>query len=101
MKDIAIVYKNPAFSEEQEQRLIYTPDNDIVTSENIEISEKKYRVSNGQIVPYFELAFKDYIQIDSITLGSKCKLKEDDLEEFLKLYDFKSVKIEYSKSTYR
>ena len=36
LKDIAIVYKNPIFCEEQEQRLIYTPDNDIVTSENIE-----------------------------------------------------------------
>lgn len=80
----SIIFKNPAFSEEMEVRLIYTID---IEEEKRAINStskecrKNFYVKRGQIVSFYELDFGDYMQhgvIDSIVLGPKCKMAPDD-----------------------
>ena len=80
----SIIFKNPAFSEELEVRLIYTID---IQEEKRNIyststeCRKNFYVKHGQIVSFYELDFGEYVQkgiIDSIVLGPKCKMAQDD-----------------------
>ena len=109
VKEIASFFKHPSFEEEQEVRIVYSPANNPQMQQNKhlddalkKISEKKYRYSNGQIIPYFEFDFKDNcnLLISEIILGPKCILKKDDLKEFLKSNGFEITKIINSGSPY-
>lgn len=86
----SIIFKNPAFSEEMEVRLIYTVNKDDEKEAiNCTGSEciKNFYVKKEQIVSYYELDFSKYINegvIDSIVLGPKCKMSVDDWD--LKLF---------------
>lgn len=77
----SIIFKNPAFSEEMEVRLIYTVD---IQEEKRDINStcrKNFYVKRGQIVSFYELDFGDYMNdgvIDSIVFGPKCKMAPDD-----------------------
>jgi hypothetical protein len=99
LKESCIFYKHPSFKEEQEVRIVYTPENNIST--NISLSSLKYRYSDNQIIPYYELDFNNHISITKIILGSKCKLNEEDLKKFLQDNDFNDVEIVRSNSPYQ
>jgi len=103
------VFKNPAFEEEKEVRIIHSPlisknpnNNSIFMMGNI--SELKYRVSKKLLTSYFELEFSkenDISPIDEIILGPKCQISKFDIETFLSINNFGQVKIDYSKASYR
>jgi hypothetical protein len=101
LKESATASKHSSFQEEQEVRITYTPKDNSPKDERL--SDKKFRVSNGELIPYYEFEFKknDSLQIKSIILGSKCKLNESDLRDFLKSNEFEEIDIIRSESSYR
>lgn len=80
----SIIFKNPAFAEEMEVRLIYTVDiqeEKRAIKNNLNGCRKNFYVKRGQIVSFYELDFGYYMDdgvIDSIVLGPKCKMAPDD-----------------------
>jgi len=112
IKNDAIGCKHYSFEEEKEFRIVYSPD---IESQKFEankhfdnavkkLSKKDYRVSNNQIIPYYEFDFAtdgNSLLIPKIILGPKCKLQKNDIKEFLKSNGFESIRIEDSKSSYR
>lgn len=109
IKDMASRIKHETFNEEKEIRLVYTPENNFqldidswYDKQLNEISEKKYRLMNKNIVAYYEYDFKCKLEfIDSIILGPKCNLNKKDLKEFLDSNGFNHVVIENSKLSYK
>ncbi|ENZ3704598.1 DUF2971 domain-containing protein [Serratia marcescens] len=106
-------HKNPAFAEEKEKRIIYTPDyNDWINpirQENFDIKKSslssvlggmKHRISDGFLTSYFEYPFPPEA-IKQVVLGPKNKFTESDLKDFLLLKDMRHVEIEHSAATYR
>lgn len=103
VKESAISTKHFSFQEEKEVRIIYTPDDNPQNQARYNISEKKFRCSNKQIIPYFEFSFDSEILaslISQVILGSKCKLKEKDLKDFLNSNGFENTIIQKSESSY-
>ena len=103
LKETAVICKNPSFTEENEVRLIYTPENK-ENEKNVicRLSEKLFRPQNGNIVPYYTFDFKNLDDfLSKIVLGSKCVLNKEDLDEYLRSEGFDNTKIKYSKSSYR
>lgn len=107
------VHKNPAFIEESESRIIYTPDYsswiNSFRQENADVKSEvlssslggmKHRVSDGFLTSYFEYSFPPEA-IKKITLGPKNKFTQSDLNDFLLLKDMRHVEIEHSAATYR
>lgn len=102
--------KNQLFEEEQEVRLIHNPiiiddkDNEKFIFKN-NISDMKFRVAVGNLIPYFELSFSEKIGNTSAILevvkGPKNKFIDKELKIFLSNNDFYKVKINSSKSSYR
>ncbi len=99
------IYKNPAFIEEDEVRLIYTPNiyfnqhNNftMITGSNTEI---KHRVSRNKIISYFEFPFS-IEDVSEIVLAPKCQINKYELMKFLSSTGFINAKITYSGATYR
>ena len=111
LKNDAISVKHSSFQEENELRIVYTPTIPYQENEKNKhldagvkkLSEKKYRTSNNQIIPYYEFDFNatyNSLLIPKIILAPKSKLKEDDIKEFLESNGFKNTKIQKSKSPY-
>ncbi|MBH3122457.1 DUF2971 domain-containing protein [Serratia ureilytica] len=110
----AVQHKNPAFSEENEARLIYRPTYaKWVDPErpfmNLERKKEalldafdglKYRISDGFLTSYFEYPFNS-VAIKKVVLGPRNKFAESDLKDFLLLNDMRHVEIERSSATYR
>lgn len=104
---LSIHIKNPAFSEEKEVRLVY---NHMTTYHNNEkhhikhyanfIQSKNYRISNGNLTSYYEFPILNN-SIKEIVLGPKNKFNEDEVKEFLKMYNLPRVEVEKSKASYR
>ncbi|HAB1348337.1 TPA_asm: DUF2971 domain-containing protein [Salmonella enterica subsp. enterica serovar Enteritidis] len=94
--------KNPAFKEEKEVRLVYqTLDTGRYEyPESSSIKDLKYRISNNQIISYYELGFpKD--AVSELILGPNNKFKESDIVNFLQYNGFEhSIKILKSKASY-
>lgn len=103
LKETAVSCKHPSFKEENETRLIYTPDNKENIDEHItKLSAKLFRAQDDKIVPYYKYKFENLDNfLTEIILGSKCALIKEDLEEYLKLEGFTKTKIDYSSSSYR
>ena len=112
IKNDAIGFKHYSFEEEKEFRIVYSPsieNQEFESNKHLDdavkkLSKKDYRVSNNQIIPYYKFDFAtDYnsLLIPKIILGSKCKLRIDDTQEFLTSNGFESTKIELSESSYR
>jgi hypothetical protein len=102
---IYMTIKNPAFSEECEKRLIYSPlisrdDTKKVISVTNKISDIRHRIGAGFLTSYFELNFPLHA-IKSITLGPRNKFSEDDVGQFLAFNDFYNVSVGCSSATYR
>lgn len=109
-----VMHKNPAFSEENETRLIYRPTYaNWVDPErpfmNLERKKEalldafdglKYRISDGFLTSYFEYPFNP-VAIKKVVLGPRNKFAESDLKDFLLLNDMRHVEIERSSATYR
>ncbi len=101
IKESNILFKNPYFKEEKEVRLIYSPDNNIETDPSITICGRDFRYSDGQIIPYNKICFSPNLPIVNIKLGSKCKLKENNIEDFLATYGFPNTNVDRSNSSYQ
>jgi hypothetical protein len=103
------IYKNPAFAEEKEWRIIHIP---LITG-NIEsnkttvqlaISDIQHRVSAERIVTYFEYDFSKSNEtqpVVDIVLGPKCATSAYDLSLFLTVNGFQNVRPRKSAATYR
>jgi hypothetical protein len=101
LKESATASKHPSFQEEQEVRITYTHEDNFSKDERL--SDKKFRAKNGELIPYYEFDFTrdESLLINNIVLGSKCKLNESDLSDFLKSNGFEDIDIIRSESSYR
>ncbi len=101
--------KNELFKEEQEVRLIHNPkiiddkeNKKFIFEDNL--SEMMFRSVCGNLIPYFELKFKEEIEtpaIIEIIKGPKNKFIDEEAKIFLSNNGFYSVDIKSSKSSYR
>ncbi|MDU9401847.1 DUF2971 domain-containing protein [Pseudomonas sp. zfem004] len=106
---LTTTYKNSAFREESEWRIIHTPM--IMAYQNTSkhafhsgISDIKHRTSNGKIITYFEYDFSSLIKdkiITEIILGPKCAIQNYDLNLFLAMNELEYIQIRRSSATYR
>lgn len=105
---IATTFKNPAFHEEREWRLIHVP---FITDQfqgkttvYVAISEPQHRVANNKLVTYFEYdlgpQFSEGILCD-LVLGPKCEISEHDLSVFLSSVGLHSLPYRKSDASYR
>jgi len=106
---LAAVFKNPAFEEEREWRIVHTP---TITSDrdtnkvNVKngISDMHHRVSNGRLITYFEYGLTTTTceqPIAELVLGPKCAISEHDLKTFLSACGYQRVSYRKSSATYR
>jgi hypothetical protein len=112
--------KNPAFAEEEEVRIFYSPtlyigmdkadiDSTFVEEKDINgyaLQPVKFQVRNNQIVSYTDLVFKNFISeniISEIIIGPSSKVTEDDIFYLLlsNEYDANSIRVLKSEATYR
>lgn len=105
---ISYFCKNPAFSEEQEVRAIYSPpqlmSNIISELSNGIVSNVKYRTSLNNITPYVEIKFpldNAVNPILNIFLGPKCRIDERDMIGFLRSEGYHDFIINKSSASYR
>lgn len=102
LKELASRAKHFDFSEEKEVRLTYIPENPLSDDSDSfrdkslkNISNKMYRSTGTISTPYFEFDFGDNIQfIQTIILGKKCLLSEEDLKKLLNDNGFNKVNIQ-------
>lgn len=89
--------KNPAFSEEQEWRLVS------FSVKQDDDSDLKFRASGDKIIPYFEVKLDDLgVQpISAIVLGPKHQTPRHVIERMLADAGFEAVNISNSSATYR
>lgn len=107
---LVCVYKNPAFSEEREWRMVHSPilmkDDENRLAVHGGISPIKQRVSAGKICTYFEYDFtpkkdRDVLPVLEVVKGPKCAVSDYDLFIFLSRIGFSSVQIKKSVASYR
>lgn len=117
LKEFAIWFKNPSFKEEDETRIVYTPENSLDSLEFVDpnmgeyvglllnnISKAKFRVRDNEIIPYYEYDLSCFFHsalIPRVVLGPKCKLDKDDLTAFLKSKGLENTEITVSESSYQ
>lgn len=121
----SIFFKNPAFEEEEEWRLVL---DDELTKDGTDWGDwydreaeeplvyesfgkcfpkgLQFKCSNDNLISFLDLSFKGFEDnlISNIFIGPKSKVDEDDLYQLLSYYGYqqeKEIKIEKSKSTYR
>lgn len=89
--------KNPAFTEEQEWRLVS------FTSKSVEDSVIAFRACGDKVVPYFEVKLEELglESIEQVVLGPKHQSPLPIIQQMLKSSGFKSVKLSKSSATYR
>ncbi|MEK4663025.1 DUF2971 domain-containing protein [Priestia sp. FSL H7-0729] len=106
-------YKNPAFKEEKEWRLVYYQDSSSFLNYNTigeprikaNFSKIKMRSDGTRLISYMELDFSKIKKelIKSVVIGPKSKLSEADIKLFLysEGYDPNNVKIKVSSCSYK
>ena len=107
MSMFATIFKNPAFSEEREWRIIHSPlicadgsgKNSLVIGK---ISECNFRMTNFGISPYFIWDFSNHtpLPIKEVILGPQCRSDPNDIGFFLNYRGFKDVSISVSSASY-
>ncbi|BAU28324.1 hypothetical protein DFP93_101403 [Aneurinibacillus soli] len=121
----SLFFKNPAFEEEEEWRLVLHEELDKYSTEwenwycsseekpllSGYFSERfpnglQFRSTRNKIISFFDLSFKGYEKeiIKHIYIGPKSEVEENDIYQLLRYYgyqEFDQIKIEKSKSTYR
>lgn len=104
-------YKNPAFAEEQEIRLIYCDDmklEKIINSYGAfedgwyskELEHDFRVVGDNNITEFVKLSF-DVSSVKQIYIGPKCLLSENDVKNIVKRLLNTDIKVKKSKSSYR
>ena len=108
LSGFATIFKNHAFKEECEWRIIHTPliMANTVTNKTTTtaISELCHRVSNEKLISYFEYDFSELVSqgiITDLVLGPKCAIEEYDLELFLTTSGLERLKFTRSSASYR
>ena len=108
-KQYSFVFKNPAFFEEREWRIIHTPlifgnRKDDTTQIVGAISDCKFRATTNDIAPYFLLSFseqKDIPPIAEIILGPKNHMEMYKIRTFLSMNNLRNIPIKFSDTSYR
>lgn len=112
LKLLSIIFKNPAFKEENEWRIIFMPEiTDKYTVKEIKnrISKLDFRCTENKIISFFQLEFpmeydkkNDKLPLKEIVLGPKNLIEEFEIKFFLKNqgYNVGDV-IKKSKASYR
>ncbi len=99
------IFKNPAFKEEDEVRIIHNPllitnktknEYDVVAN----CGKMTHRISSKKLTSYFELDFNPS-QVKEIILGPKCQIQFTELKQFLATNNFPTTEIKYSSASYR
>lgn len=109
LKQYSFVFKNPAFFEEREWRIIHTPlilgSNKDDTMQTVgAISDCKFRVTTNDIAPYFLLSFsegKPIPPISEIILGPKNQMAMYKIRTFLSMNNLRNIPIKLSEASYR
>ncbi|MFW5795103.1 MAG: DUF2971 domain-containing protein [Bacillota bacterium] len=114
LKKYSCVLKNPAFSEEQEWRIIHTPfiaenpffewDEDSKVESLGQVSDIHFRSRGSEIISYFKLSLDDHFSnglISKVILGPKCKLDKYDFGMYLKMNNLDNVDVITSNASYR
>ena len=96
---LSIAMKNSAFLEESEWRIVYAP---LFFEKNIDnITNSLYFINNRRgLVPYFTHVF-DYNAISNVVIGPTNQTTEEDLQLFLRNYNFNNINILRANATYR
>lgn len=118
----SVFFKQPAFAEEQEYRIVYrhgtrTYENPVTNTDlstfvlrylpsysGFKLSDRKYRISNNRLSSYHELSFDDIREhiISQIIIGPKCQTDPADIKMFLKDYGYDdNIRIQRSEIPYR
>lgn len=110
LNSLQIQFKNPAFSEEKEHRLVTSPlilsgpDDGLPIPQMMfpmsGVDQLKHREANGRITAYFELPFAA-TAVREIFLGPKNEFAEFDLSSFLSSNELRHVDVSRSAATYR
>lgn len=109
IKQCSFIFKNPAFFEEREWRIIHTP---LILGSNIDdttqiigaVSDCKFRVKSNDIAPYFFISFakqKSISPIAEIIIGPKNQMEMYKIRTFLSMHNLKNISIKNSKASYR
>jgi hypothetical protein len=117
---ISCYMKNPSFKEEDESRIIYSPDmtiesfegdlNEIFTQEkrfnNYVLNPLNYFARDGQIIGYADLGFEKLVDkeiIEEINIGPSSRVTKEDIFFLLSKYGYNAcdISINTSKSSYR
>jgi hypothetical protein len=98
--------KSKAFSEEDESRIILTPQSNATQVEfkNGAIAKRKYRATETDIRDYYELEFGNIDLNDlicEVVLGPKNTSDSTVIERMLDNFDLRSVKVTRSAASYR
>lgn len=101
----ALIFKNASFKEEREWRIIHTPTDNDHYDENLDnLSKLQFRTSTGKIITYYSYNFLRKFNsnlIKEVVIGPKCKMRPEEVRQFLDYNTLRKTKITISKSTYR
>lgn len=105
---LATVFKNSAFEEEHEWRIVHLP---FITSEfknktqvYVSISEPQHRVANNKLVTYFEYDLSSLVDdgiFSELVLGPRCEISDYDLSILLASVGLHSLQYRRSAASYR
>jgi hypothetical protein len=106
---LSSTFKNAAFHEEKEWRIIHRPfitgkENSNESKIQASVSPPKYRVSGGRLITYFEYDFcgaKPEDIFSKIVLGPKCEVSYYDLSILLTENGLANINVQRSKASYR
>lgn len=106
---LASIFKNPAFAEENEWRIIHKPiimgkDGSQESKIHVSISPPKYRTAGGKLISYFEYEFTELKPEDifsEIVLGPKSEVSSFDLSLLLTENGLTNLNVRRSKASYR
>jgi len=94
------IFKNPAFSEESEARIINLGFLDNSNKWFGTVGKVNFRVSGDTLASYFNLSF-DAGAVEEVIIGPKSKVNLDDIELFLRSNGLEHVKVNRSTASYR
>jgi hypothetical protein len=106
---LSSIFKNPAFAEEKEWRIVHEPiimgkEGSNESKIHVSISKPKYRTSGGKLISYFEYDFTGLDATDifsEIVLGPKSEVSSFDLSLLLTENGLANLKVSRSKASYR
>ena len=108
ISQLSTIFKNPAFLEEREWRILHSPilcyngtSNDSMIMGKI--SECKFRMTSFGISPYFDWSFANHdpLPIKEVILGPQHRSDPGDIDFFLNYNGFKEVTLKVSSASYR